>query len=88
MPSLTHNGNPCSGSGVRTRDSDLGRQLLRRVNEKQPNLLHIWIAALLAGVGVVIGVIRARAFLRRGATSLTVPVQPMEPDLAETLGSP
>lgn len=69
-------------------DSDLGHQLLMRVNEKQPNLLHIWIAALLAGFGVVIGVIRARAFLRRGATSLTVPVQPMEPDLAETPGSP
>jgi hypothetical protein len=69
-------------------DSDLGHQLLMRVNEKQPNLLHIWIAALLAGFGVVIGVIRARAFLRRGATSLTAPVQPMEPDLAETPGSP
>jgi hypothetical protein len=56
-------------------DSDLGRQLLMRVNEKHTNLPYIWIAAFLAGFGAVIGAIRARAFIRREARSLTVPVQ-------------
>jgi hypothetical protein len=36
-------------------DSDLGRQLLMRVNEKHTNLPYIWIAAFLAGFGAVIG---------------------------------
>jgi len=69
-------------------DSDLGRQLLMRVNEKHTNLPYIWIAAFLAGFGAVIGAIRARAFIRREARSLTVPVQLIEPELAETHGSP
>ena len=69
-------------------DFDLGRQLLMRVNEKHTNLPYIWIAAFLAGFGAVIGAIRARAFIRREARSLTVPVQLIEPELAETHGSP
>jgi hypothetical protein len=74
--------------GREDTDSELGRQLLMRVNEKHTNVLDIWIAVLLAGLGVVIGAIRARTFIRREATSLTVPVQLIEPELAETHRSP
>ena len=69
-------------------DSDLGRQLLMRVNEKHTNLPYIWIAAFLAGFGAVIGAIRARALIRRKARGLTVPGSTDRAELAEMHGSP
>jgi hypothetical protein len=74
--------------GREVTDSQLGRQLLMRVNKNHTNVLYIWIAVLLAGFGVVIGAIKARTFIRREATRLTAPVQLIEPELAETHRSP
>ena len=77
-----------SGFNRMRREVRLGRQLLMRVNKEDTNVLYIWIAVLLAGFGVVIGAIKARTFIHRKATSLTAPVQLIEPELAETHRSP
>jgi hypothetical protein len=53
--------------GREETDAELGRQLLRRVNEKHTSSLYLWIAAVLAGL--LISGIKARTFIRREAAS-------------------
>ena len=57
------------------RDQADGHQLIEGGSEEHPRVLYIWFAMIAAGIGAVIGAVKAVPFVRRQLRTSAVPVQ-------------
>ena len=57
------------------RDQADNHQLIERGSERHPRVLYIWFAMIAAGIGAVIGAVKAVRSMRRQLRTLAVPVQ-------------
>src|SRR5262245_48035197 len=57
------------------RDQADSPQLIERGSEEHPRVLYIWFAMIAAGIGAVIGAVKAVPFVRRQLRTSAVPVQ-------------
>jgi len=57
------------------RDQTDARQLIERGSEEHPRVLYIWFVTIAAGIGAVIGAVKAVPFVRRRLRTSAVPVQ-------------
>ena len=57
------------------RDQADSPQLIERGSEEHPRVLYIWFAMIAAGIGAVIGAVKAVPFVRRQLRTSAVPAQ-------------
>jgi hypothetical protein len=57
------------------RDQTDAHQLIERGSEEHPRVLYIWFVTIAAGIGAVIGAVKAVPFVRRRLRTSAVPVQ-------------